>query len=103
MIPSKLNQRTWIKSGAVLIVEQTVATEEAKVTSTVVSVLSDKDLKLLQRDGIKPFPQDENMELPAQGSETANNDSGLDELDDIPLNTNRRQAVQYDVTDSDSE
>lgn len=106
MIPSKFNQRMWIKHGAVLVVEQTVATEAAKVTSTVVSVLNDKDLKLLSRDGIVPFPQEAGQQQLVQTGEHAVTQSVADdsgELADVPMNTNRRHAVQYDVTDSDSE
>lgn len=107
MIPSKFNQRMWIKHGAVLVVEQTVATDAAKVTSTVVSVLNDKDLKLLSRDGIMPFPQEEGEQQLVGAGEHATTRSVVvddsDELADVPMNTNRRHAVHYDVTDSDSE
>jgi hypothetical protein len=106
MIPSKFNQRMWIKHGAVLVVEQTVATHAAKVTSTLVSVLSDKDLKLLHRDGIVPFLQEQEkqaheLEEDSAGGPSVDKDSC--ELADVPMNMNRRHTVQYVVTDSDSD
>lgn len=98
MIPSKFKRKLWIKVGGILIIDRPVPLDgDAKITSNVISVLSPKDLKNLNRAGIVPFgmrPHDQDETVPAADSHAS---------DDIPPNPNHRHAVQYEITDSESD
>lgn len=97
MIPSKFNKRVWIKVGGILIIDRPVPLDgDAKITSDVISVLSQKDLKNLNRAGIVP------MDVTAcHPAAPLYSDIGSDAVDLQP-NPNHRQAVHYDLSDSDS-
>lgn len=98
MIPSKFNKKVWIRVGGILIIDRPVPLDgDAKITSNVISVLSPKDLKILSKSGIVPF----GMQQHNQGKTVQAADS--DASDDIPPNPNHRNAVQYEITDSESD
>eukprot|EP01025_Chloroclados_australasicus_P050640 TRINITY_DN5845_c1_g1_i3.p1 TRINITY_DN5845_c1_g1~~TRINITY_DN5845_c1_g1_i3.p1 ORF type:complete len:161 (-),score=20.55 TRINITY_DN5845_c1_g1_i3:361-843(-) len=110
MIPSKFKKRFWIRKGGLLIVEQPVHDDAAKVTGTVVAVLYSADIKRLKKQGvdIPTFPDSgeggdtEAAGVGNNGIGKAGSDTGSDAS--IPENTNRRPVVTYDdLSESESD
>lgn len=109
LIPARFNKKLWIRRGGLLIVEKPIdEAADAKVTGTVVAVLYADHLKQLQKRGIA---------IPSFGETNAStNEAGLkkderaasdaesdDSLPAVPVNTNRRQQLAFEYTDSDEE
>lgn len=98
MIPSKFNKKVWIKVGGILIINRPVPLDgDAKITSNVVSVLSPKDLKILNKSGVVPLVSQQ----PSQQQEVY--DEEIHSSGEIPPNPNHRNAVQYNVSESESD
>lgn len=121
IIPSKFNKKVWIRTGGLVIVEETVSEDTtAKVTATVVSVLHDDHIKALRKQGV-PIPSfgvDEGAEG-AQGATAGPSAQGPapdpeersaedpasddDSLPDIQPNMNHRLVQEYSDEEDSSD